>query len=374
MKKIDLYKRAKNGKIQIWSISVEPQENDFNKTKIIKSSGYLGMKITTNITVISKGCNIGKANEKTSFALAMTKAKKAFKDHLDDNWHLSIDSIDDTNPNVKPMLAQPMSFRRLKFPCYIQPKMNGVRVTSYRHLNDPTIWSRERNEYSALIEIKDNIEKYFGNLSPDGEGYSPDLTFQEITSAVKKRNDNTPKLKLWVYDLAIPDLDYTSRKDIISKIFKDNADKGINDYFHEVTTILCNSMDELKFYHEKWVLDGFEGIIIRDINGDYKFNERSYYLMKYKSFQDEEFEVIGFTSEVWHDTLNDKFRTLVIWKCITDEGKEFDARPAGSFLKREEAYLIAETKIGKGGTVKFQNYSDDGVPIFPVFVGFRDYE
>lgn len=62
MKKITLYQRSKTGKIQEWSIEVVVD----NDVAIIKSySGYVGMKISTNSTIINKGCNIGKKNEKS---------------------------------------------------------------------------------------------------------------------------------------------------------------------------------------------------------------------------------------------------------------------------------------------------------------------
>ena len=122
------------------------------------------------------------------------------------------------------------------------------------------------------------------------------------------------------------------------------------------------------------MLDGFEGLIIRDPDGVYEFNERTFSLMKFKKFIDAEFEIIGYTTEIWHDTLNDTFRNLVMWRCCTEKGVEFDVRPKGSFLKREEALKTADDQIGKMYTVKFQNFSDDGSLIFPIGIGIRDYE
>jgi len=369
MDNIKLYKRSKTGKSQEWSIEVI-NGNDGTAT-IVSSSGYCGMEITNNFVIISKGCNLGKKNEKTSYELAVTKAEKKIKDKLEDNWHTSIHDIDNPIEYIKPMLAETFVESKLVLPCYVQPKMNGVRVSSYRHINDDTVWSRERNEYVALDKIKNGIDIYFGKYSPDGEGYNPDLTFQEIISAVKKKNENTDSLKLWVYDLAIPNVKFSERLKILDDIFLQD---GIDDVFYRVPTILCTTLDEIEHWHDEFVKMGFEGLIIRTIDDFYVFNDRTFSLMKFKKFQDCEFKIINFSHEVWFDVKNNIYRKLVIWKCITKDGKEFDVRPSGSFIKREAAYKTAQDQINKQYTVKFQNYSDEGVPIFPIGVAIRDYE
>lgn len=373
MEEVILYKKAKTGKIQQWSVRVE-MAPDLNSAVLIRSSGYVGQKITTTHKLIDKGCNIGKKNEKSPYELAVSKAEKMVKDQYEDNYHYSINDVDNPIVFIKPMLAEPYDAKRVTFPCYAQPKMNGVRCFSLRHIDDHTMWSRERREYSAISEIKDGVTKFFGKRSPDGEIYNPDFTFQEIVSAVKKRSDNTPLLKMWVYDLAIPDLHFVDRHNIISSIFADANNAGIVKYFYEVPTVLVHSLEEVQKLHDYWVQQGFEGLIIRTLDGIYEFNERTFSLMKYKLFIDTEFEIIGFTTEVWHDTLKDTFRNLVIWKCKTENGNEFDVRPAGSFILREKALKSANKQIGKKYTVKFQNYSDEGTPIFPIGVAVRDYE
>ena len=373
MDEVTLYKKAKTGKIQQWSVRVEMLP-DLKGAVLIRSSGYVGQKITTTHKIIDKGCNIGKKNEKSPYELAVSKAEKMIKDQYEDNYHYSINDVDNPIVFIKPMLAETYDPKRVTFPCYAQPKMNGVRCFSLRHIDDHTMWSRERREYTAISEIKDGVTKFFGKRSPDGEIFNPDFTFQEIISAVKKRSDNTKHLKMWVYDLALPDIPFAERRDIISGIFANANNAGILDYFYEVPTFLVHSLEEVQKLHDYWVQQGFEGLILRTPDGVYEFNERTFSLMKFKQFFDKEFKIIGFTTEVWHDTLKDVFRNLVIWKCTTEDNKIFDVRPAGSFLLREKALKTAEKQIGKDYTVKFQNYSDDGVPIFPIGVAIRDYE
>jgi len=327
MDKVTLYKKStKTDKIHFWSVRVE-MAPDLVGAILIREAGEMGGKVKINHKLIDKGNNIGRSNEKSPYELAVFKANKMVKDHYEDNYHFSLDDVDNPIEFIKPMLAEPLDATKLVFPCYAQPKMNGVRCFSLRHLNDPTMWSRERNEYAAIKEIKEAVGVYFGVNSPDGEIYDPEKSFQEIIKAVKKRRESTKDLKMWIYDLAIPGVPFAERNAMIHDIFETHKDNGILDYFYEVPTVIVNSFEELDALHDQWVLEGFEGLILRLPSGLYEFNERTFSLVKYKKFVDDEFEIIGFTSEIWHDTINNVFRELVIWKCRTEDGMEFDVRP-----------------------------------------------
>jgi DNA ligase-1 len=64
----------------------------------------------------------------------------------------------------------------------------------------------------------------------------------------------------------------------------------------------------------------------------------------------------------------------VLWRCATVEGLEFDCRPRGSREERAELYRRGATYVGKPLTVRFQEWTDDKVPRFPVGITIRDYE
>ena len=113
------------------------------------------------------------------------------------------------------------------------------------------------------------------------------------------------------------------------------------------------------------LVKGYEGIMLRTPESPYEF-KRSKFLQKYKVFVDEEFEVIGFDKEIQNKI------PLVLWICKTKDGKEFTCRPKGTHAERAELYKNADKYIGKKLTVVFQEYTDDGIPRFPVGKGFRD--
>ena len=118
--------------------------------------------------------------------------------------------------------------------------------------------------------------------------------------------------------------------------------------------------------HDKFVQDGYEGIMIRDMGGVYESNKRSKYLQKYKVFMEEEFEITGF-----HEGTGDE-KGAIVWDCKTKDHKIFAVRPRGTFEFRKKLFLEGSTYIGKMLTVIFQEYSSDSIPRFPVGKAIRD--
>ncbi len=137
-------------------------------------------------------------------------------------------------------------------------------------------------------------------------------------------------------------------------------------------TISVSSYEEAKTQHDKWVEMGFEGGMLKNKNGIYMFQYNSNDIEKVKEFEDEEFEIVGGKEGVGTDT------GCVIYRCKTDEGKEFDARPRGTVEDRQQMFLDLPNDIGKKLTVRFAEWSDDMIPQQPVGVpeaeAVRDYE
>lgn len=368
-----LYSKSKTDKTLQWSVEVV--ENDNGSATIIRTSMQIGGKKSINRKDVNKGTNIGKANENTPYQTACVKANRLWLDKFEDNW---VENIEDagTITFIKPMLASKLKEVVVNYDdgVYVQPKMNGVRGTIYTHLGDPTMWSRERTEYTAVGHIKKYVDEYFGEFSPDGEIFLPGESLQVIASLVKKYQEGkSEKLQYWIYDLAIPNKTYEERKAIIDAIFS-RMPKEVLDIFVKVPTFFVRSYAEVKVLHTRFVLEGFEGSMIRIGDSEYGFNDRPNGLLKNKDFIDEEFKIVGFHAEVWHDALNDCHRNLIMMECETKDGKPFDVRPKGSFLQREADYNIGETFIGKPYTVRYQELSDEGIPTILVGIAIRDYE
>jgi DNA ligase-1 len=265
------------------------------------------------------------------------------------------------------MLAKPFKRVNRYKDMVVQPKYNGIRAVSFLHINDKRLISRERNEFESMKHISSVIPDMFVDKSPDGELYHHDITFQEIVRRVKKyRPGLSEEIQYWVYDLAIPDIVFAERYEILTDIIGEHETIKVVPHFD------VSSYEEFKHYHDKFVRDGYEGIILRNKNSEYKFNSRPSCLQKYKEFKDAEFRIVGFDKEEWDDS--GTIRDLVVWICETDKGEQFNVRPKGSFEDRIKKYNNADEYIGKFITVRYQEESENGTPIFGVGLSIRDYE
>lgn len=57
-----------------------------------------------------------------------------------------------------------------------------------------------------------------------------------------------------------------------------------------------------------------------------------------------------------------------------EDGKTFDGRPACTMEERKNMWKNRKDYIGQRMTVKFQQFSDDGIPRFPVVLGIREID
>jgi DNA ligase-1 len=91
--------------------------------------------------------------------------------------------------------------------------------------------------------------------------------------------------------------------------------------------------------------------------------------MKVKEFQDAEFRIVGCDEGVGQDA------GTPIWRCeISPGGPQFSARMMGTLENRRLMWQRRAEYIGEMLTVKFFEYTNDGIPRFPNGVAIRNYE
>lgn len=372
-----LYSKSKTGKIMIWKIKVDKYDDYSN---IVTEYGMKDGKMTKAIRKISTGKNIGKKNETDHFNQAISEAKYKFDKKIHQEYSDKLKS-DDTNHRPLPMLA--LNFQKMKkqiqFPCSIQPKLDGVRCLY--NVKQDFFYTRTGHDYNSktLEQIRNCLKKTLPekvNVVLDGELYSHTLGFQEISGIIRKQKitqkdqEKIKQIEYIVYDyIPLDDLN-APFKQRINRLENDILPKTKNtDACFVIETAIVNTEKEIETYHIKYVEKGYEGIVVRNLSGDYEIAKRSKHLQKFKNFDDEEFEITGYKFG------NGVERDLVIWKAIanTPDGlKEFFVRPTGDHESRKKLLKNAEKYIGKQLTVKFFGYTDDGLPRFPVGVRIRD--
>jgi DNA ligase-1 len=108
--------------------------------------------------------------------------------------------------------------------------------------------------------------------------------------------------------------------------------------------------------------------MIRTHNGLYE-NKRSKNLLKYKTFEDDEFEIL--------DVFEGQGKlTGMVGQMLFESksGKQFYSTVNGTQEYLTELWSQKDTLVGKLATVKYFELTIDGVPRFPKVISIRDYE
>lgn len=313
--------------------------------------------------------SIGRSNETTPEEQAVLEAQSIWNNKIDKGYKTSYEDAQKEEV-VLPMLAKSFEkqFKKLSYPASIQRKFNGVRVLSYLDHDDNIYLSSRNGKSYNLPHIVEQLKNCLPpNLILDGEVYLHGLTLQQILSLTKRLQDDTYKLQYHVYDCVLKDNRKASFKERINFLKKWITEANLENVIY-VETIEINSKQEVLEKEQEFVLDGYEGAIVRNNAGIYKFKHRSSDLLKVKSFDDDEFKVID-----WKRGIG-RFYHTPIFTCLTKDGKTFDVVPKGTMAARKELIKNISDYIGKFLTVKYFGYTKDGIPFHPVGVAFRTEE
>ena len=332
-----LIRQDKHGRDRYIDIKVDDLKN--GTADIVKISGIVGSDKFTE----------SRTNVKTGYEKALKRAQTMWN-----NEHTKCSQ-------VLPMLANKWEERKkyISEPFYVQPKLDGVRL----------LVSKDGG-ISRTGKIIPGTEVLGKGLKPgqyvDGEAYDPNLSFEELTSTFKT---DPLKLKFYVFDffdlraeaLASDQMTFEQRWEYVK-------DSIYNPHYEYIETFSVKKHKDMEGYHKMFMQQGFEGTMIRDPFSVYEVGQRSNYLLKYKDFQTEEYEIVGAKTGHGRDA------DAVVWVCKTQDGQQFTVRPEGTIAQREEHYKNYKEYIGKMLTVRFQNLTAQKVPRFPVGVVIRDYE
>jgi ATP-dependent DNA ligase len=285
--------------------------------------------------------NIGKVNATTNYEQAVSEFNSMVQKERDKR----------ESEKPLPMLAQTLSKRKskLKFPCFIQRKYDGMRVL----YDGDTAWSRGNKE--VLPEVFAHLQFETQGYIVDGELlFADNQKVNEVMSAARKfRKGISDQLIYMIYDLVDADKLYEERLQIITALVDVADNKNVR---LAPTIAIPNEEEGLKF-HAQFTSEGFEGSIWRNKDGKYSINKRTDDLQKHKDWIDEEFKIIniipaggGSSAEVG------KF------VCIAKNGDEFESTAMGSFEDRKELLQNKNDYIGKYAKVKYRELTAYGVP------------
>lgn len=364
-----LYHRGKGGALYQWKIWTQG-------TTIYTEYGITGGRKQI-ATKIAEPKNVGRTNATTAEQQAMTEAQAMWTHKVERKYREDINQAQETV--FLPMLAhkyEPNKAKKITWPVDVQPKLDGVRCIAYWDDLGVRLMSRQGKEYPVPEHISHQLARFLPKHAiVDGELYRHGETLQTINSWVKKKRPATVKVEYHIYDVPqwndLDDLPWRDRSMALDTLADLKTADAPN--IHIVETHVARNEEEVFAFQKQFIGDGYEGAIVRTHSGIYLWGHRSDDLLKVKTFQDDEFEVVGYEVEVkaGKDSEGEFSYNCVVWKCVTPEGKPFTVRPKGTLLSRQELLAHADQYIGKKLTVRFFNYTEEGKPFLPVGIAFR---
>lgn len=345
-----IYKKDSKGKVRFLHVYNDGAD-------LVQESGVLGTDSPVVHRSTAKAKNVGKANETTPEMQAMLEAEAKVGTKMSTGYFDTIAEAEEKGGDsmMLPMLAKDgkKMLDKIVYPCYVQPKLDGMRALYHKS----TMTSRKGKVIETMSHIIEDVANSTHAIL-DGELYAHGLSFQENMKLIKKdRGDATKEVKFHVYDL-ISDEPFGDRYCKLCKTVEDYAQVEV------VATYLIENEEQLKYYHQIFIGQGYEGTIIRHTNEGYAVNKRANQLLKYKDFIDEAYEIV--------DVLpSDKNPLHGVVHCKNEEGT-FGCGMKFSHAEREHILANKESYIGQIAEVRFFEFTDDGVPRFPVCYGFRD--
>ena len=281
----------------------------------------------------------------------------------------------------KPLLAGKFDSEKAKFPYAATPKIDGIRFLMVGGAALTRSFKPIRNEYLQKILSSNLPEGIDGELTSGS-------TFQECSSIMRIKGE--PDFKVWIFDFVNPKGEvkpYKERMDELRKFENFN----IPSYEILFPTIVSNQeqIDHLMINN---LNAGYEGLMLRDPNGIYKFGRSSVkenILLKVKEFMDDEAEIISFREKMinTNEGLKDNFGRTKRSSCQdglkpsgtlgglilrNSEGLEFSCGSGLNDALRDEVWKNKSKYLGKLVKYKFMSKGIKDLPRHPVFMGFRD--
>jgi len=299
---------------------------------------------------------------------------------------------------TKPLLAETVeSLSTLSYPVLVSPKLDGIRCLVIGGKALTRKFEPVPNHY-VRNWIEENLPDGFdGELCVDGK------TFNETQSLIMTE-EGEPDFNLSLFDCVTNNNLAERFEERYKKLvnYTKSIGKEINSRVRLVKHYIANNEQEVLKFEQQFLDEGYEGLMIRSLDGWYKCGRSSIkegILLKLKRFTDSEAIVLSIYPRMKNnnvaqkDNLGNTKRSKHKANLVTEEslggfsvrdlktGCEFDIGTGEGLTHelRKEFWDNRENLIGKivkykhqlAGSKKNEDGSD-GNPRFPVWLGFRD--
>jgi DNA ligase-1 len=294
------------------------------------------------------------------------------------------------NEDFRPLLAATVDLEKVKFPCYVSPKLDGIRVLGMNGKAMTRSMKELPNRYIQSIFASGIYDGLDGEIIV-GPANAPDV-YRTTNSAVMSKAGE-PDFTYHVFDRW--DLQYitfdTRYKNLEVLCCPPKAFA-----LHKVALVpqvKVHNLVGLLEVEAHWLEAGYEGVMGRSIDGVYKYGRATMkegILWKLKRFADHEYEVIGFeermhngnvatTNELGYTERSSHKAGMVpmgTLGALVLKHSAGDFRCGTGFTDEQRAQIWAnrESLTGSMAKVKHFEIGVKDLPRFPVFLGFRAQE
>lgn len=290
--------------------------------------------------------------------------------------------------NFKPMLAYTIEdTSKISYPCFASIKLDGIRVVILNGVVHSRSMKPIRSKAVQEIFGKECYNGLDGEILY-GDWNAPNvfnLTTQTVMATELKPEFDKSELCMAVFDYVLSSHCYALR----NMQAEDRVKHGTQ--MEMLTQIEVYSEKELLEYEAYALNNGYEGIMVRSINGPYKqgrSTQKEGTIGKLKRFSDDEAVVTGF-EEKMHNTNEAKTNelgrtqrsqsqegmvgagTLGALIC-TCKGIQFTMGSGFDDAGRAEVWANKEKYLGKLAKFKHFEVGQKDSYRFPIFQGWRD--
>lgn len=265
-------------------------------------------------------------------------------------------------------------------------KINGTRCLIYYKDGKVRTASRGAINYdlaiSHIIDHPKMIKFFEENPSVilDGEIYKHGMSLNTISGMCRTQVNayEGEVLEFYLYDIVNTEMPFRERLEVINDIADQLELKEFDPYrkwednslkIQVVPHIQMSGWLNIKSYHDKYVKEGWEGLVIRNVNDVYGPGKRSNAMLKIKEYMDSEYEIVGIS-----EGLRDEDMCFIM---KTTSGQEFKAKPMGDRALKQWYRDNIDSIIGKMGTLKYFEMSGkegSDIPQQPIFMYIRELD
>ncbi len=306
------------------------------------------------------------------------------------------------NPDdFKPLLAADAvkhGINKLRFPLLGSPKLDGIRCIIHPKLGPVT----RKLEPIRNIELAKRLAEYPRWLDGELLAGPPNVinAMQTTTSAVMSFENPIDNVVFYAFD-TVSERPFVRRLEETWAHFNDGRARAKNAHAsHARVSVVehfwVRDTDELVALEDKYVALGYEGIMLRDPEGRYKFGRSTGnegILYKLKRFEDAEGIIVGF-EEKMHNTNAQERNELGQSKRSSAQDGLVGTGTLGAFVLkiegwasdtinvgtgvglndklRAEVWANRKKYLGRAVTFKFQRVGSKDKPRIPLFKALRD--